>query len=976
VAATRERNDIARTVLSGLAVLLLIGVVGSFVMGVRARGSAVGEVVTQARAIADSSLTLVFRPEDTQVAASDLRASSLSDQVRAVVVDPSDFDTVTLWSSDAEILYATEEGRIGNHLEGERERIRAALRGEAQTRIEDGVVSVMVPLKFGSGVGRPAVVELTRSDDRIVAAAAPWRTNAIFIAVALVIVVALLLWTLRQPLVEPHPALARAAERRPLAPSPVPAPATRPIAPPQPGMKEESEARRHAEDRARAAEDRLAVLQDQYRNTLEELQNAHRRERDAAARPDPGLEERAMQAETRARQLEEHARTAEERARALEDRSRQLEERSRLFERQTETLQAERDELTRRVAERVEVADASDAEARLRLTEQETIGLRAELEGAQTQLSIARRELETVRADAERTRALQGDLDAVQTEAVRARERSETANAELSTKTRELEDLRAEVRALRNEEQRAAMLEDELRATKAELESDAASHRAEMVEREVDLEEKIRMAREEFQAELARLAGQHRDQMGAKEFELSQRISAVEDAAQQRLDIAERELSERARRFEHAEDEIAKSTAEAERASADLTVARAELETTVAQLAGETTRARELTERLAHVEQVAREASARADRSTAELEAAAQDNSELNRRLQEIEARRRLELADAEGRADLDDILRVTQERLAGQTEKLITAEERAHELERQLRATGDRLEEVEAELRHQQMAQAMREIRGEGQPGGAAGEDGDAGASAGESQAPIEDRRATSPFMQELSLDAKKSLTQILGITQIIKHKKDAKEQAQLVRQLTAHARRLDHIVSDLGDSDRLVRGDVELTVRRTDLEPLIRRVVEESGVGADHELLVHAERLVIAIDPLRTEQIVSGLLRASGDRTPPKKAIAVRVERLDAGAVIIVEDPEPSSDVSIGTVVRRFAEVQGGWARVESRRSGGSSFKVYLPDGAGVEGKAGRDVKLVVDGPEESFGHDGEALVQELHRISTADD
>ena len=231
-------------------------------------------------------------------------------------------------------------------------------------------------------------------------------------------------------------------------------------------------------------------------------------------------------------------------------------------------------------------------------------------------------------------------------------------------------------------------------------------------------------------------------------------------------------------------------------------------------------------------------------------------------------------------------------------------------------------------------MAQAMREIRGEGtraprttlprSPSTAA--------------ISIEDRRAASPFMQELSLDAKKSLTRILGITQILKHKKDAKEQAPLMRQLTAHTRRLDHIVADLADAERLSHGTVELTVRRTDLEPLIQRVVEESGLEADHELRVHAERLVVAVDPQRTEQIISALLRTSGDRTPPKKAITVRLLPSDGGALIVVEDPEPSSDASINPVVERFAEVQGGWAKVESQESGGSAFSVFLPDGAGL--------------------------------------
>ena len=35
---------------------------------------------------------------------------------------------------------------------------------------------------------------------------------------------------------------------------------------------------------------------------------------------------------------------------------------------------------------------------------------------------------------------------------------------------------------------------------------------------------------------------------------------------------------------------------------------------------------------------------------------------------------------------------------------------------------------------------------------------------------------------------------------------------------------------------------------------------------------------------------------------------------------------------------VVQRFAEVQGGWAKVESQESGGSAFAVFLPDGAGL--------------------------------------
>ena len=966
---TKNGTGIAKIALIGLAVLLLTGVAGSLVMGAVARNAAIEDSVTQARAIADGSLGLVFRPEDVDAVASDVRTGLLSDQIRSVVIDPSSFDTVTLWSPSAEILYATEEGRIGNRLDGERERIRVALRGSPQTRVSGGIVSVMLPLRFESGVGGPAVVELTTADDRVAAASGPWRAMTLFSGVALLVVGGLLLWILRRPESASVPRV------EPRASIPQAAPGTRPISVPAPGMKEEGDARRKAEDRARAAEERLGVMQDQYRKTLDELQGAQNRLREVTtAQTDPTLEERAMLAEQRAAALEDHARSADERARSLDERSRELEARARLFERQAQSTKAELDEMTRRLSERPSAAEG-DADGRLQMTEQETIGLRAELEGAQTQLSLIRRELETVRSQADRAKSLQVELDAIHTEAQYARETSVSSQAELSTKSRELQDLRAEVRALRTEEQRAAMLEDELRTVRAELDSVSASHRAELVEREADLEAKVRTAREEFQTELTLLTHRHAEELAAKDATVAQRLASLEDSAQQQVDAVQRELEERTRRFGTAEADIAAAQAEAARATSQLTALQAELEATVGPLTSRSEALAQASERLQLAEQHAHEERSRNERLATELETASQDNADLNRRLQEIESRRQLEIADTEGRADLDEILRVTQERLAGQTEKLIAAEERTHVLERQMEVAATKLEETESELRQQQMAAAMRHLRGE------ATEAGEPGAVEERREGlPLEDRRATSPFMKELSSDARHSPTRILGITQILKHKKDAKEQAQLVRQLATHTRRLEHIVADLADADRLVRGEIELTVRRTDLEALVRRVVEESGIDADHEVMVETERVVVAVDQLRTEQLLAGLLRASGDRTPPKKTITVRLAAADGGAIIAVDDPEPSSDASLSPVVQRFAEVQAGWSTVESRDNGGSSFKVFLPDGAGTERPAAEPITdslhIVVEAAETSSTADGDALVQELHRLSSAED
>ena len=1021
-------NGLAKTILMGLAILLVVGIAGSLFMGARARSSAQDTIVGSARDIAGNSLTLVFTPADLTAPVSDSRALTLSDKIQPVVIDSSAFDSVTLWSEDGQILYSTDEGRIGNTLDGEREQIREVLKGKAGTSITEGELAVMLPFQLKSGVGQPAVVEMTTSAEPITSASGPWRTNAIFLGLILIVVAVVLYRMARQPAAAYG---LQANPQRAMAPSPLPAqapqamPAPRPITVPTPGIREEADARKKAEDRARAAEERLSVLQDQYRNTLEDLQATQRRLQEQAtnARQDPAMQERVERAELRAREYEQRAIDVEAKLRTLSNEHEQL---ARLLpdpdvlakandqlaqltgqrdslRKERDALVAERDELT---AQRADLAKRLDAGStptedpeiakRLQQSQTELIGMRAELDGAQTQLTMARRELETLRTQAEHTRELQQDLDAAHVEALHARETAETAEAELNGTRNELEDARNELRVLRNEEQRAAMLEDELRAAKAEIESVSASHAAELVERELELEDKVRATREEFQEQVAALESEHRDRLAVHEAEMAQRLAAIEEAARADIEALTKELADRDERYGSAEEAVATARSEVAQLGDELGATRDELAEASRSLSERTAKLEEYTDRVANAERESVEAAQRAAKLAADLEAATNDNADLNRRLQEVEARRALELADTEGRADLDELLRVTQERLAGQTEKLIGAEDRAHDLERELKARAERIDQVEAELRQLQMSQAMRQIRSEGQ-------DDTDGAMPSMPELSPDDRRATSPFLKELSIDARRSLTQILGLTQILKHKKDPKDQAQLVRQLTAFARRLDHTVSDMTDADTLVHGQIQLNRKRSDLEALVQRVVEESGADADHEVRVIAERVMASVDPLRTEQILAGLIRSSADRTPAKKLITIRLQPSDGGALISVEDPEPSSDASMSPVVQRFAEVQGGWAKVTGLQDGGSAFRVFLPDGprepseppaedtapeiaaADSEAPATSDASSLHIVVEEQEGVAGgwtpseeQLLVQELHRLSelTAED
>ena len=561
--------------------------------------------------------------------------------------------------------------------------------------------------------------------------------------------------------------------------------------------------------------------------------------------------------------------------------------------------------------------------------------LQAEIMGGGEQADQARQALT---AQAQRIRELQQQLESARSEMLRTQETSSVAEAQMSAARTELEATRKELRALRNEEQRAAMLEDELRATRAELENVQASHRAELVERDADLEARVRRTREDFQTEFA--------------------------AASEQLTISRAELGTTRNELSLMREAGAAAAEES---------------------AGQAARADELAERTDRAEQELRAQQAATRKTVADLQEATEANADLARKLQDLENRRQLELADENGQLEMDQILHATQERLAGQTDRLMEMEERAREAERSVEVLNERLDETLSQLRSTQMADALRDLRTEEhtkQGAAAAASDSEEG----QDVVRLEDRRASSPFLKELTLDAKKSLTQILGITQILKYKKDAKDQAQLVKQLTAYARRLDLTVSDLADADKLARGSVELTVRRTDLEALVQRVVSESDVSDNHDVRVMTEPLICGVDQLRTEQVLAGLLRASADRTAPGKSIVVTLQHTEGGALISVSDPETSSDASLSPVVQRFAEIQGGWAKVDSREDGtGSLFRVFLPDG-GINGAAaedttsqtGADLHIVVDDAAAAQGEgpwgeeDQDMLVREIGRLA----
>jgi len=183
----------------------------------------------------------------------------------------------------------------------------------------------------------------------------------------------------------------------------------------------------------------------------------------------------------------------------------------------------------------------------------------------------------------------------------------------------------------------------------------------------------------------------------------------------------------------------------------------------------------------------------------------------------------------------------------------------------------------------------------------------------------------------------------------------------------IAENARKLDRLVTDLLDLDRLARGIVEPKLHPTDVGELVERVVAVSDLAAAGRVSVEAPAVVANVDGAKIERIVENLLANAARHTPEDATVWVRVSPHEAGLLIVVEDdgpgipaeireqvfepfrqgpqsPDHAPGVGVGlALVGRFAELMGGRAWVEERAGGGASFRVYLADGPRTSAEVG---------------------------------
>jgi signal transduction histidine kinase/GAF domain-containing protein len=216
--------------------------------------------------------------------------------------------------------------------------------------------------------------------------------------------------------------------------------------------------------------------------------------------------------------------------------------------------------------------------------------------------------------------------------------------------------------------------------------------------------------------------------------------------------------------------------------------------------------------------------------------------------------------------------------------------------------------------------------------------------------------------FLEAVSHDLRTPLTSILGSALTLESRGPdlaAADTIDLIGRIAANARKLERLLGDLLDLDRLQRGIVSPQRRPTELAAVVRRAVAESDTSTGHIIVTDVAPGTYSLDAAKVERIVENLLSNALRHTPPGTQVWVRAVPADGGVSIVVEDAGPgvpddlhdavfepfrqapgsssehSPGVGIGlSLVRRFAELHGGHAWLEAREGGGASFRVFLSE------------------------------------------
>ncbi|HEX5468631.1 MAG TPA: MASE1 domain-containing protein [Gaiellaceae bacterium] len=214
--------------------------------------------------------------------------------------------------------------------------------------------------------------------------------------------------------------------------------------------------------------------------------------------------------------------------------------------------------------------------------------------------------------------------------------------------------------------------------------------------------------------------------------------------------------------------------------------------------------------------------------------------------------------------------------------------------------------------------------------------------------------------ILAAVSHELRTPLTSILGFAFTLRERWTTlpdERRERMIGIVAEQAARLERLLTDLLDVDRLRHGRLRAETERSDLGALVAGIVAARADGRPID--IQTGSVFADVDRAKVERIVDNLLSNAERHTPAGSPISVVIERDGTGVLLRVDDRGPgvpeeeketifeafsrgsASGASVGvgvglSLVAQFAALHGGRAWVEDNPGGGASFRVLLPGSA----------------------------------------
>jgi PAS domain S-box-containing protein len=219
---------------------------------------------------------------------------------------------------------------------------------------------------------------------------------------------------------------------------------------------------------------------------------------------------------------------------------------------------------------------------------------------------------------------------------------------------------------------------------------------------------------------------------------------------------------------------------------------------------------------------------------------------------------------------------------------------------------------------------------------------------------------RLREDILSAVSHELRTPLTSVLGFALTLEERRSELDEGtvdEIVTDIAQAARRLERLLSDLLDIERLRLGHTVLRREPVDVRDLVRRVVADYPLGG-RVVNITGGPVAASIDSAKMERIVDNLVVNAAKHTPPEGPIEIRVDTRGRDLLLVVEDEGPgiadeykqevfetfnrgpkvasmTPGAGIGlALVSRFAAIHGGRTWVEDAAGGGASFHVLIPE------------------------------------------